>query len=252
MHDAQNKPLLWHVPAPVHFDSRWPTPLKVGLMLLLIGSVYMFVDAPLTRWLLENKISEKLLRGDIRRESIWLEQYGQYVCTISVILAVALCDKEGRRKSLAIVIVCLLTVLVSYALKDLCGRSRPMMFDDLHLQPGQWVWGGIIQGITGGSGYASFPSSHTTGAFALSAALAWYYPRARGIFYALATIVAGLRVLNTAHWLSDVLAGALIAVTVARLALNAKLPGRMINALPSRIRAFYLSDWPDHPRHDAK
>jgi undecaprenyl-diphosphatase len=75
-------------------------------------------------------------------------------------------------------------------------------------------------GFTMGSKYGSFPSAHTTGAFALAAGLSWFYPNARGLFVGLAVVTAGQRILHHAHYLSDVFAGIILGVGVTRMVLG--------------------------------
>jgi undecaprenyl-diphosphatase len=166
-----------------------------------------------------------------------LEQWGQWVCSMIVILAVALIDRAGPRRALAIAIGCFLTVLATYLLKDLFGRSRPYV-----LATGDWIWGGPAKGFTQGSRWGSFPSAHTTGAFALSVGLAWFYPRARALFMTLATITAIQRVLHSAHFLSDVLAGLGMSVLITRLTFQHRLAGRLIALLPPNLRTWFLTD----------
>jgi membrane-associated phospholipid phosphatase len=66
------------------------------------------------------------------------------------------------------------------------------------------------------------PSSHALIAFSGAAALAILFPRATPIWYALAIGCAITRLLAGAHFLSDVVAGTIIGVTVA-FSLRARL-----------------------------
>jgi membrane-associated phospholipid phosphatase len=63
----------------------------------------------------------------------------------------------------------------------------------------------------------SFPSGHATLAFATAAALAIFLPRWRAGFYIVAAMVAAERVLENAHYVSDVVAGALVGWICAQL-----------------------------------
>lgn len=63
----------------------------------------------------------------------------------------------------------------------------------------------------------SFPSGHTITAFAVAVALGTFYPAMRpGLFFC-ATSVAASRVLLGMHFLSDVLAGAVLGATLGTL-----------------------------------
>lgn len=99
--------------------------------------------------------------------------------------------------------------IVVQALKLIVGRERPYndpdrAGDDFALF----------------SGKASFPSGHTTVAFAFATALgdAIHRPWARVGLYALATGTAWARVAQEAHWTSDVVAGAALGVASAKFA----------------------------------
>ncbi len=67
------------------------------------------------------------------------------------------------------------------------------------------------------TGGLALPSSHALVAFAAAAMLAHLYPRARWLWFALATGCALTRVLARAHFLSDVTLSAIIGWTVAAL-----------------------------------
>jgi membrane-associated phospholipid phosphatase len=58
----------------------------------------------------------------------------------------------------------------------------------------------------------------------------------------LAVGTAVLRVLHTAHYLSDVLAGMGLGVALMRASLGYKLAGRMMLLAPERVRRWWLSD----------
>jgi membrane-associated phospholipid phosphatase len=60
-----------------------------------------------------------------------------------------------------------------------------------------------------------FPSSHAVVAFGAAAMLSRIFPRARCVWYAAATGCAISRLLAHAHYLSDVMAGALLGIATA-------------------------------------
>jgi len=68
--------------------------------------------------------------------------------------------------------------------------------------------------------YASFPSGHTTTAFAVLIALGTIWPWARPILWVYALLIAASRVLVYAHHPSDVVAGALVGLFGALLVRN--------------------------------
>jgi undecaprenyl-diphosphatase len=110
------------------------------------------------------------------------------------------------------------TMLVAYGLKELgklsIPRTRPFMYFDDYPQ----------SKVDEGDAYDSFPSGHVTMAFAGAAfatsVFAGYHPESEWkvpvalISYSLATATALLRVASGSHFMTDVLAGALIGTAV--------------------------------------
>lgn len=240
------KPALWLAPAPVHFDSAWPWWAKLGVGLILLAITLTLLDGPIAHWAIKtDPLARERIGGDAFRELAMLEQFGQWTCSILILLAVLLIDRQGRRRALAMGLGCLLTVLVCYLLKDLFGRPRP----DTLAEAQPWTFLGPAVGFAQGSKYGSFPSAHTTGAFALASALSWFYPQGRALFVTLACVTAGQRVLHHAHYLSDVVAGIILSVGITRLSLMANLAGRLIAAMPAVWQAWWLAETSPPLRH---
>ena len=91
------------------------------------------------------------------------------------------------------------------AARIIAGRERP------YSEKGPWkftIWNFDNE-------VQSFPSGHTTVAFALSTVLAEHFGTvwSRIGFYGFASLTAYARVLNNQHWFSDVIVGALIGIS---------------------------------------
>jgi membrane-associated phospholipid phosphatase len=100
---------------------------------------------------------------------------------------------------------CLLAGLFTDIGKPLFGRSRPYQSDNQNV-------------FKPFSGNTSFPSGHATVAFAFASVISarsdgWVIPT---VSYTLASLVAYSRVNDSQHFVSDVVAGGLIGVTVGR------------------------------------
>lgn len=119
-------------------------------------------------------------------------------------------DDDGRREAGSMLEAAALSGAVSYALKELAGRERPYATADRDSFE---------------SDGDSFPSLHTTTAFAIGTVLAesgndrqrWLR---RVLGYGLAAATAYARMDHDAHWLSDTVAGAGLGIATARFVMK--------------------------------
>ena len=124
----------------------------------------------------------------------------------SWLAAVLLDDDDGRREVGSMVEAAALSSAAAYLLKELAGRERPYVTAD----PDSF-----------GNNGDSFPSIHTTAAFAIGTVLAesgndrqrWLR---RVLGYGLAAGTAYARMDHDTHWLSDTVAGAGLGIATAR------------------------------------
>jgi membrane-associated phospholipid phosphatase len=120
-------------------------------------------------------------------------------------------SSDGRREAWTMLEAAGLSSITAYGLKYAMGREGPDQTSD----PNEWFKGG------GGS----FPSWHTTAAFAVGTVLAesgsddfrWLR---RFIGYGLASFTGYERLKHNAHWLSDTVAGAALGAASARFSMN--------------------------------
>lgn len=147
-------------------------------------------------------------KGDVKRETRWLAQYGQAVCTAVAAVLVWQLDPGGRRYVLPLVIAVLGASILSTLIKRLVSRVRPGRENAGTFLGPSWKHANFRE---------SFPSSHSACAVALTVMLSLLYPAAAVTFWALAMLCALLRYILDAHWPSDVLGGIALGYGVAHL-----------------------------------
>jgi undecaprenyl-diphosphatase len=96
--------------------------------------------------------------------------------------------------------------LADTLVKRLVGRVRPSDFGPFAYEPFSWR-----------SIYASFPSGHATNVFATLVAVGFVFPRLRPALWVYALVIGASRVIVSAHYTSDVMAGAVFGALGAIL-----------------------------------
>ncbi|MEA2707844.1 MAG: hypothetical protein QOF78_445 [Phycisphaerales bacterium] len=203
----------------------------IGGLALLGGA--MLLDGAGTDWAERSR----LLRGVYPLQST-LNAFGHAGTTV-LLGAVLLFVFRARNAVALLTIAGLLEGFVSHVVKWSVGRVRPWRgsgpFVFHHFQGGPlgWLWD---------TGNPSFPSGHTGVAFLNAAILSMLFPRGRVYFFILATLAAMTRVVQGAHWLSDIVGGAICALLVVKI-VDAGLRRRGMTpetnlALPPAARAW--------------
>jgi membrane-associated phospholipid phosphatase len=147
-------------------------------------------------------------KGDIKRESRWLAQYGQFVCTAVAAALVWELDRAHRGVIVPVIVAVAMATAVATGIKRLVSRVRPGRENAGRFLGPSWSHANYRE---------SFPSSHSASAVALSFMLARLYPAAAPTFWALALTCAVLRYLLDAHWPSDVLGGIALGYGAAEI-----------------------------------
>ena len=150
-------------------------------------------------------------KGDVKRETRWIAQYGQALCTAIAAILVFQLDPNGKHAVIPLLVATVLVSALAMVIKRLTGRVRPNREN-----------AGKFLGFTWKHANAreSFPSSHSANAVAMSAVLAMHYPAAASTFWTLAIACACLRYVLDAHWPSDVLGGIALGYLSAVLAVR--------------------------------
>jgi undecaprenyl-diphosphatase len=192
---------------PTNFIPAWRR-LKIhgAITICVVVLSMLFVDTPghelaagLPLWLID--VAEEVT--DFGRSGWILVPVGTLIVLIAVLASPAL--ERVSRGMLAIAVAqfgyvfvaVALPGLVSTVVKRWIGRARPYAAGPFAYEPFSWR-----------SEYASFPSGHATTAFAALVALGVIFPRSRPLLWVYALLIAASRVIVSAHYPSDVIAGA--------------------------------------------
>lgn len=154
-------------------------------------------------------------RTEISEEiSYWGEKAGSQVIGLSAagyVLGVVMDNNEIKRVAKVALKATAISGIITRAGKMTFSRTRPNKTDD-HLE---------FSGFNWDNDNVSFPSGHTTTAFAFATVIAEHYKDKSTIIPVLAYTAAAIggwsRVHDNAHWASDVAIGALVGHLTGRL-----------------------------------
>ncbi len=172
-------------------------------------SVFFLVDNPVRSYMLDNQTTTK---DDVASAFKKVGEPEVWALVPAVMIGTGLALKKPglTRSGLRAVTSAALAGGVTAVLKFAFGRERPNVegSEPLDFEPFESV-----------SDDASFPSGHTSSAFGFAASLAEdVHPLWAKIgLYTLATGTAWSRVYNNQHWTSDVIAGAIVGITSAKI-----------------------------------
>ncbi len=208
-------------PARVHMRNPWPQApqqlaIAAGLAVVILLLVMFLIDAAAIRGV-----------AHLPRWIVWcfdqitdFGKSGWFLWPLGILfLALAALPSLPRVPQLVLAAIMVRVGFLFVAIgapslfgtivKRMIGRARPLVggsLDPYLFSPFKWT-----------AAYAGLPSGHAITAFAALAAFGTLWPRGRTILWIYALLIAASRVVVTAHYPSDVLAGALVGVVGALL-----------------------------------
>jgi len=185
--------------------KRW-----IAAGLLLFGGVlsvisYYFWDVPLMRYCqgLNPAIVAAAEIITQAGDSLW---YFILLVPAFIFIRFVWKNEHWSAKILYLILCISLSGILNTGIKWLTGRNRPINL----IEDG--VFGFDFFRIMYVYETTSFPSGHTVTAFALATAVSFLYPRLRVPAFIIAAVIGLSRVVLTAHYLSDVIAGAVVGI----------------------------------------
>lgn len=178
-------------------------------VLLAIGLAGAFrLDAPVRAW--------QLAKGErpLRAVAAALSRYGDWPPLAGAIVGTALVARARRSRRVVMGCVILLTASILAGaivnpLRAATGRARPSK----KIEAGWYFARHEGRWLVGQHAYSSFPSAHTTIAFAFAAALFVAGPAAGATGILIAASIGWSRLYLGVHHPSDVMAGAILGST---------------------------------------
>jgi undecaprenyl-diphosphatase len=172
-------------------------------LLLLVWSA-LFVAA----LFLDRRVADWVRHAPLYSRGSWfvplLKLPGNFLFTLVVCLLLAVFHRRTWRAALPLLISGPMVGAGYLLLKWIVGRRRPVIiaspFDFHPLAHG-------VMGLVHAESGLSFPSGHAAMAFATATCLSAALPRWTIVFFVVACAVGAERVLENAHYLSDVVAG---------------------------------------------
>jgi membrane-associated phospholipid phosphatase len=202
----------------------------LALVLSVLGVAALAVDVPIATWVHEGYVPRALQKLCGLSEAM-----GHGIGVAMIALLIAVLDPPSRYRLPRIMTAALGAGLAANVLKLVVARTRPNHFE--------WEGTGVdsfgqwFPLSANPSWNQGFPSSHAATAAGLAIVLAVVYPRGRVVFVCIAVLAGMQRVLEEAHFSSDVLWGAAVGCLVAPLCVYT---GKLAHAF-DRLEA-WLSD----------
>lgn len=196
-----------------------------ALRFILLEAALTFADKPIQRNALDLRNNNSTVRGI----SDYVTRFGgtYEVYTLLGLGAESFIFKNQKLKTTTLLATqaYLTGGAVESVVKFLSGRERPTYYDPNVSGPSGRFHGPLYKGtdINGNKVNSSFPSGHTTVAFAAATVFAMEYknkPLVPIISYTAATLIGLSRITENKHWLTDIIAGAALGFLTGQQVVN--------------------------------
>lgn len=197
---------------------------KIGAFAAVTTGTILFADKPVNRFAVQQIRSNK----SVVSASTYVTNFGgaYEAYTLAALGAYGIIFKKEKEKTTTLLATqaYITAAAIETALKYLTGRQRPSYYNSITGTNNHTFHGPFYHFLkSDNSSFESFPSGHTTVAFAAATVFAMEYketPIIPIIAYSAATSIGLSRIVQNQHWISDVLVGAALGFLSGRQVVN--------------------------------
>ena len=215
--------LKQEITAPFHFKKRdWLRVGEIGLTMAALS----FVDEPVQRFGLKLRDSSSTVRSVSGHITKFGGNYETYTLAALGAYSFLFKNKKLQTTTLLATQAYITGGIMERVLKFVFGRQRPYYYNPNAVEAEPTFHGPFFQGgrdINGAKLSNSFPSGHTTVAFAAATVFAMEYkdkPLIPILSYTAATLIGLSRITENKHWTTDVFMGAVLGYYTGKQVVN--------------------------------
>lgn len=223
-------------------SSFWMERLRLfcflSATLLILAFVSMgSIDYPLSQWVVT--ASRSSFFGNLIRTI--LDPFGYFgllYINLMILVFIFLFDPKKQNGMLQIAFSLFLAEVIVSLFKTFILRFRPrLFFDDTFTGPNETIWQtfGRLAGLSRMESNdllkesiregMSFPSGHSAAVVAMACAMSFLFPKYKYFFVLIAVLTILQRIISGAHFASDTLVGAALALLISALCLPVSANG---------------------------
>jgi len=208
--------------APFHFSLKdWRT---VGAVAIVGGALFL-ADEPVQRYALHLRDSSATVRNVSKYVTRFGGSYEAYILAGLGAYGFIFKNEKIKTTTLLATQAYITGAAMESFLKFVSGRQRPYYYNPRQVDAEPKFHGPFTSGkdVNGKRINSSFPSGHTTVAFAAATVFAMEYrdrPLVPLISYSAATLIGLSRITENKHWITDVFFGGVLGYFTGRLVVN--------------------------------
>jgi membrane-associated phospholipid phosphatase len=203
---------------PFHMKKR--DFVRFGKFLLVAGAL-AFADEPAQQKAFELRQRSKTVRDVGKFVTNFGFTYEFYTLAAFETYGLVFKNQKVKTTTLLATQSVIAALLVSTVAKTITGRTRPNYYSELSEAEPKFLgpFGNLSHDANGKHSNSSFPSGHTTAAFAAATVFAVEYkntPVIPIVAYSIASLVGISRITENKHWVTDVFTGAALGYLTGR------------------------------------